>query len=73
MIWWFLFGILLGIISMALMLIFKSKDGILKVYIPDVDDEQPYLYVELNKPVWDICSKKDVTFKVGTQNLKTRK
>ena len=73
MIWWFLVGILLGTISMALMQIFKSKDGILKVYIPDVDDEQPYLYVELNKPVGDICSKKNVTFKVDTQNLKTRK
>lgn len=66
-------GILLGIGFMGWHHSHKRTEGTLKVYIPDVEDEQPYLYVELNEPVWNICSKKKVTFEVDTQNLKTRK
>lgn len=66
-------GILVGIIFTVWLLSTKRPEGILKIYIPDMEDEQPYLYVELNEPVWTICSKKKVQFKVDTQNLKTRK
>lgn len=66
MIIWVILAFLLGVI-ITLIVMSRLDAGVLKVYIPD--DEQPYLYVELNKPVSFICSKKRVSFTVDTKNI----
>lgn len=65
-------GVLLGVF-LSRILVKRSRYGILKVYIPDEQDEQPYLYVELTKPVDSICEQKQVLFTVNVRNLKTQK
>lgn len=50
----------------------KKASGTLKVYIPDDPDESPYLYVELDERISQICGKKVVTFRVDTKNIKTQ-
>ena len=65
-------GILLGGF-LTWVLIRRSRYGVLKVYIPDDQVEQPYLYVELTKPISSICDQQQVLFTVDVRNLKTQK
>lgn len=65
-------GVVLGAIF-TLLIVRRSKSGVLKVYIPDDPEEQPYLYVELNKPVGLICDEQQVLFTVDVKNIKTHK
>ena len=65
-------GILLGVIF-ALVVVRRSRYGVLKVYIPDDREEQPYLYVELTKSISSIYNQKQVLFTVDVRNLKTQK
>lgn len=63
-------GILLGVF-VASWMIAKRKSGTLKVYVPDDPEEPPYLYVELDKSIAHICTKKIALFKVDARNIKT--
>lgn len=67
-----LVGILLGVF-LSRIFVKRSRYGILKVYIPDSQDEQPYLYVELTKSIESICEQKQVLFTIDVRNLKTQK
>ena len=76
MIWWVLLGGLFGLsigFAIGMFVMRPNEDGLLRAYIPDIEDEQPYLYAEWYYPIWVIVNKKRVTLKVDTQNLKTRK
>lgn len=64
-------GLLLGV-AIAYGCFGKKTSGTLKVYVPDDLDESPYLYVELDERIAQICSKKIVTFKVNAKNIKTQ-
>lgn len=64
-------GLLLGVTIMFACTT-KKASGTLKVYIPDDPDESPYLYVELDERISQICDKKIVTFRVDTKNIKTQ-
>lgn len=65
-------GALLGVLF-TLVVIRRSRHGVLKVYIPDDRDEQPYLYVELTRSIESICGQRQVLFTVDVRNLKTQK
>ena len=69
----FLIGTIIGMLITSIVVFFCMKIGTLKIYIPDRQDESPYLYVELNKPVSYICKKKCVLFVVDVSNIKTQK
>lgn len=66
----FVIGALLGIFITAAQMA-KRRSGTLKVYVPDDAEEAPYLYVELDKSIAQICTKEIVLFKVDTRNIKT--
>lgn len=71
----FIFGIAMFLLGMlvALIGVVKLHAGTLKVYIPNQQDDLPYLCVELEKPVGAICNRRYVLFDVSVQNLNTQK
>lgn len=69
----FLIGAIIGMLVTAIAIVVRMEIGTLKIYIPDQQDESPYLYVELNKPVSYICKRKCVLFVVDVSNIKTQK
>ena len=58
----FIIGLILGIAATALGFL-RLQSGTLKVYIPG-DGESPYPYLDLDKPLSYIYSKKYAIFKV---------
>lgn len=60
----FMLGMSLGSAIMYFLLRNKSI-GTLRIYPSDEPGEQPYLFVELGKPVDEICKHKQVNFKVS--------
>lgn len=71
MFWYLLLAFLVGVIITCVGVL-TLKIGVLKVYIPDQIDEQPYLYTELDKSVGTICRRKYVLFKVNVRQLHSR-
>lgn len=69
----FISGVCIGILVFAIIVYFAFPAGTLRVYIPDQQDEQPYLYVDLDKTVSSVCKGKLVVFKVDVRNLNTQK
>lgn len=63
---------LLGFI-VALIGVLTMRVGTMVVYIPDREDESPYLTAELDKSVGFIAKKKYVLYKVDVRNLHTQK
>lgn len=60
----FMLGMSLG--SAVMYFILRQKImGTLRVYSSDEPGEKPYLFVELGKPVEEICKHKQVNFKVS--------
>lgn len=72
MFWYLLLGMVIGVVA-ALFGVSRLVAGDLKVFIPDFLDEQPYLCVDLDRPVSAISAKQYVVFRVDTQKLNTRK
>ena len=69
----FLLGVILALaISIVITILGKRRsDGTLKVYIPDIPDEPPYFYVELEETIDIITKKNAVSFKVEVWPLCT--
>lgn len=65
-------GILLGVI-LTLVIVRRSKSGVLRVCIPDDPEEPPYLFVDLDQSVDSICRKKQVIFTVSIKPIRTQK
>ena len=63
----FLLGFMAGIVSFLVYLIVRSV-GTLRVDQSD-PTEQPYLFLELDKPVESIINKKYVLFRVNKKNF----
>ena len=63
----FLLGFMVGIVSFLVYLIVRSV-GTLRVDQSD-PTEQPYLFLELDKPVETVTNKKYVLFKVIKKNF----
>ena len=63
----FLLGFMAGIVSFLVYLIVRSV-GTLRVDQSD-PTEQPYLFLELDKPVESVINKKYVLFRVNKQNF----
>ena len=63
----FLLGFMVGIVSFLVYLIVRSV-GTLRVDQSDLT-EQPYLFLELDKPVENIVKEKYVLFKVIKKNF----
>lgn len=63
----FLLGFMVGIVSFLVYLIVKSV-GTLRVDQSD-PTEQPYLFLELDKPVETVTNKKYVLFRVIKKNF----
>lgn len=72
MFWYLLLGILLGAVCTCIGVL-RLRIGVLKVYIPDIPDEPPYLYSELSTSVESVCTKKFVLFKVDVRNINSQK
>lgn len=72
MVFYLMLGIVIGFV-LAVIGIYNLKSGTLKIYIPDLEDESPYLYVDLDKPVDTIMAKKHVVFAVDTKNISSQK
>lgn len=70
---WLAIGIVIGIILSVLAVFFFTSSGTLRVYIPEPNDEAPYLYVDLDKSIGYICRQKFVVFRVDVRNLKSHK
>ena len=66
----FLLGFMVGIVSFLVYLIVRSV-GTLRVDQSD-PTEQPYLFLELDKPVETVTSKKYVLFRVIKKNFISR-
>ena len=67
----FLLGFMAGIVSFLVYLIVRSV-GTLRVDQSD-PTEQPYLFLELDKPVESVINKKYVVFRVNKKNFISRK
>lgn len=67
-----LLSIMLGVV-LTLIVVRHRSAGTLKVYIPDDQDESPYLYVELDRSVESICKNKQVLFRVDMRNIRSQK
>ena len=63
----FLLGFMAGIVSFLIYLIVRSV-GTLRVDQSD-PTEQPYLFLELDKPVESVINKKYVLFRVNKKNF----
>ena len=63
----FLLGFMVGIVSFLVYLIVRSV-GTLRVDQSD-PTEQPYLFLELDKPVETVTNKKYVLFRVNKKNF----
>ena len=63
----FLLGFMAGIVSFLVYLIVRSV-GTLRVDQSD-PTEQPYLFLELDKPVESVINKKYVVFRVNKKNF----
>ena len=63
----FLLGFMVGIVSFLVYLIVRSV-GTLRVDQSD-PTEQPYLFLELDKPVESVINKKYVLFRVNKKNF----
>ena len=63
----FLLGFMVGIVSFLVYLIVRSV-GTLRVDQSD-PTEQPYLFLELDKPVESVINKKYVVFRVNKKNF----
>ena len=63
----FLLGFMVGIVSFLIYLIVRSV-GTLRVDQSD-PTEQPYLFLELDKPVETVINKKYVIFRVSQKNF----
>lgn len=63
----FLLGFMAGIVSFLVYLIVRSV-GTLRVDQSD-PTEQPYLFLELDKPVESVINKKYVLFRVNKKNF----
>ena len=62
-----LLGFVVGIVSFLIYLIVRSV-GTLRVHQSD-PTEQPYLFLELDKPVETVINKKYVIFRVSQKNF----
>lgn len=71
MLWYCLLGFVLGIIT-SLIVVKRSLSGTLKVVKSD-EENDPYLFVELDKPVESIVEKRFVLFDVERRIIDSRK
>lgn len=67
----FLFGVVMGVIVTVLGFL-RLQAGVLKIYVPE-QEESPYLYVELDKPMSFICRKRYILFKTDTRDIDSQK
>ncbi len=60
----FIVGLMSGII-ISYFIIRPKVMGNLRIYESDDPSEKPYMFVELNKPLEDVCQYKNVCFKIS--------
>lgn len=64
---WFLLGAIVGYILACVVTAYRSTVGNLRVD-RSIPDEEPYIFLELNKGVGDITRRKHVTLVVKNEN-----
>ena len=65
-------GILLGIVF-TVVVVRRSKSGVLRICITDDPEEPPYWFVDLTRSMESICEKKQVLFTVDVKHIRTQK